>query len=145
MLLSWAGCTQPQSDHPAICTQPPATLTELQSSRYYWPNLLESCSRHVIDGRYGPFAIGETKVDALRAIEVVGASHVNAVLSSGLLGEFLNVDSDRSALLRDHDGWSVDALGSMCPFDPFYSRVALYFEGERLRRIAHFCLAYELP
>lgn len=98
-----------------------------------------------MSGSYGPFTIGETKVDVLRTIEGSGTSHVTVVLGSGLLGKFLDVNRDRSALLRDQDAWSVDALGSLCPFDPFYSRVALYFEGERLHRIKHFCLAYELP
>jgi hypothetical protein len=33
----------------------------------------------------------------------------------------------------------------LCAFDPFYSRVTLLFDGQRLERIEHFCLLYELP
>jgi len=120
------------------------STAELASHHYDWLNLQEECAHHVESGTYGPFVIGETKAEALRRIEASGIRHVNLVLSSGLLGAFANVEEERDALLNGEDTWSLDALDSLCPFEPFYSRVSLHFEGQRLHLIEHFCLAYEL-
>jgi hypothetical protein len=84
-------------------------------------------------------------MEVLETIKASGIGHVNLVLSSGLLGKSVQVDRDRRKLLDGGSDWSVDALDTLCPFEPFYSRVALKFEGPALRQIGHFCLGYELP
>ena len=144
-VLGMGGCAHDVPTRQSICTQPPRSLAELASPTYEWSNLQEVCTTRVEAGTYGNFSIGDTKTEILQTITASGISHVNLVLSSGLLGEFADVDRDRRKLLDSQSDWSVDAFPTLCPFEPFYSRVTLHFEGRVLHHIGHFCLGYELP
>jgi hypothetical protein len=49
------------------------------------------------------------------------------------------------SLLMASQAWRFDGLEEQLHFDPFYSRVTLYFRSEHLERIEHWWNLFELP
>ncbi|NKB50202.1 MAG: hypothetical protein GKS02_12670 [Alphaproteobacteria bacterium] len=79
----------------------------------------------------GNFVVGEQKFREMRR------------------GEFKKNDPDYRDLILANDGWQFTGLKDQVWYtpiaEPFYSRVTIYFRNDRIERIEHFHLPFELP
>ena len=54
-------------------------------------------------------------------------------------------DPDYRKLLIANDGWQFNGLKDELWYEPFYSKVTIYFRNDRIERIEHWHFQFELP
>jgi hypothetical protein len=94
-------------------------------------------------------AIGMTREEANRQLRAFKTRYRIRITASARLYDGSHLDGDafgeREVELLNSDEWEFSGLRQLTHFNPPYSRVTLFFEGDKLRRIEHWTFPIELP
>jgi len=94
-------------------------------------------------------AVGMARAEANRQLLSFKTLYRIRMTASALRGykSHLSVDpfGEREVQLLRTDVWEFEGLRELTSFNPPYSRVTLYFEGDKLRKIRHWTFPVEFP